>query len=198
MVFWILAMGLFRKNTIFHVEETLPDPEELKLRFRRRILFCAVIGFLLVLGTPVARDLRPTLNARAEARRFAEQMLEARTISATSRMPVSLKIGADRLSWSRHFHAAGDSCDAEAPGPSAVVPTEGALWKLQAQQENGTAVTGHFLCWHPAKGLLLDSLPLGEGKLLVSLAYREDGGPEKDLAAVLVTQGGAELQTISF
>jgi len=191
-------MALFRKSTIFHVEETLPDPEELKLRFRRRILLCAVLGFLLVLGAPVARDLRSTLRGRAEARRFAEEMLEARTISAISRMPVSLQISADRQGWRRHFHISGEACGAEAPGPSAVVPTVGARWKLQAQQEDGSAVTGSTLCWHPSKGLLLDSLPLGEGKLLVSLASNEDGAQEKELAAVLITQGGAELQTISF
>lgn len=190
-------MPFFRKNTIFHVEETLPDPEELKLRFRRRILLCAAVGFLLVLGTPVARDLRSNLRARAEARRFAEQMLEARTISAVSRSPVSLQISPDHQSWRRRVHMTGEACGTEAPGPSAVIPTEG-VWKLQAQQENGSTVTGTVLCWHPSKGLLLDSLPLGEGTLLVSLAGNEEGSTGKDLAAVLVTQGGAEFQTISF
>jgi hypothetical protein len=191
-------MSLFRKNTIFHVEESLPDPEELKLRFRRRILIFSLLGFLLVLGTPVARDLRPNLNARAEARVFAERMLEARTLAAISRMPVSLEIAPDKQGWRRAFHAQGENCAAEAPGPSLSFSTEGEFWKVQAQQENGSAVSGHTLCWHPVRGLLLDSVPLGDGKLLVSLSTSEGGAAVRELASVLVTQGGAEFQTISY
>jgi hypothetical protein len=192
-------MSLFRRSTIFHIEETLPDPEELKLRFRRRVLLTATLGFLAVLGAPVARDLRPNLNARAEARRFAERMLEARTLAAESRVPVGLEIHGDRRGWSQLFYAAGETCTSEAPGPHASYNTEGVLWKLKAEQENGTAVTGQKLCWHPGRGLLLDSIPLEKGKLLVTLsASLEEGAPEQELASVLVTQGGAELQTISY
>ncbi|MGZ3704429.1 MAG: hypothetical protein ACXWP1_00290, partial [Bdellovibrionota bacterium] len=92
-------MSLFRRNTIFHVEETIPDPEELKLRFRRRILLCALTGFIAVLGAPVARDLHQNLNARAEARRFAEHMLTARTLAAESRVPVALDLRAVTQGW---------------------------------------------------------------------------------------------------
>jgi hypothetical protein len=192
-------MALFRRNTIFHVEETLPDPEELKLRFRRRVLLAATAGFLLVLGAPVARDLKANLHARAEARRFAERLLEARMLAAVSRVPVALEVSSDRQGWNEIFYANGDTCGVEAPGPRATLPTEGVVWKIQAQQDSGAPVSGRRLCWHPRRGLLLDSTPLDQGKVLVSLGMiPEEGGPEQEKASILVTQGGAELQTISY
>lgn len=193
-------MSLFRRSTIFHVEETLPDPEELKLRFRRRVLLCATAGFLAVLGAPVARDLKTNLHARAEARRFAERLLEARSLAAASRAPVALEMSADHQTWKETFYVAGEACVTEAPGPHVQFSGDGMRWKMKAQQANGTTVTGSKLCWHPGKGLLLDAQPLEqEGKLLVSLsASPEEGLPEQELASVLVTQGGAELQTISY
>lgn len=190
-------MALFRRSTIFHAEEALPDPEELKHRFRRRVLLFTFLGFLLVLGTPVARDLRADLNARAEARRFAEQMLTARTLATASRLPVSMRFIPESQAWQRSLHSLGDSCTTEVYGPSSLIPLEGS-WKLLAQQENGTALTGQVLCWHPTRGLLLDATPLGEGKLLVSLMARDDANPDHKLASVLVTQAGAEFQTISY
>jgi hypothetical protein len=199
MVFWDSLMSLFRRNTIFHVEESLPDPEELKLRVRRRVLLCATVGFLLVLGTPVARDLRQNLHGRAEARRFAERLLEARSLAAASRVPVSLEIEPDRQGWQQIFYTAGEGCTTEAPGPRSRYSTEGVFWKVQAQQDDGTAVGGHRLCWHPSKGLMLDSTPLDHGKLLVSLSTTtEEGTAPQELASVLITQGGAEMQTISY
>jgi hypothetical protein len=192
-------MSLFRRNTIFHVEETVPDPEELKLRFRRRILLCASLGFLAVLGAPVARDLRPNLHARTEVRRFAEHMLSARTLATEARVPVGFELSPNRQSWSQENYVAGATCGVAASGPSAHFSSEGFTWKLQGQQENGTALTGHKLCWQPGRGLLLDSTPLEAGKLLITLiGPGDEGGADQDLASVLVTQGGAEFQTISY
>lgn len=189
-------MGLFRRSTIFHTEDALPDPEELKLRFRRRVLLVTLVVFLGVLGAPVARELQPYLRGRAEARRFANAMLEARTIASASRMPVALELAKDGLSWQRRAYLATDGCEREAPGPVASVPVEGIAWKLQAQQENGESVGGNKLCWHPAKGLLLNTVPLAKAKLLISLAGKDEAGAELTLAHLLVTEGGAEMETI--
>lgn len=192
-------MSLFRRNTIFHVEESIPDPDEIRLRRHRRILFCAVIWFLALLGVPVARELHPNIHARAEARRFAERMLQARTLASESRIPVGFELGADKQTWLQVNYLAGETCGTEAAGPPSHFSSDGFSWKLQAQQENGSPLTGHRLCWHPARGLLLDSTPLDNGKLLVTLSGSvEEGAPEQELASVLVTQGGAELQAISY
>ncbi len=191
-------MSLFRRNTIFHVEESLPDPEELKLRFRRRVLLITLAGFLTVLGAPVVRELRPFLQSRVEARRFAESMLEARTLAAVSRVPVALELDPDGQTWKRKFYTPSESCENEAAGPVATLPVSGLGWKLKAEQGNGESITGTRLCWHPRKGLLLNTVPLANAKLLVSLTAEVlEGAGHRDLAYLLVTQGGAELQTIS-
>lgn len=118
-------MGLFRRTTIFHVEESLPDPEELKLRFRRRVLLVTFFAFLIVLGAPVVRELRPFLSGRVEARRFAERMLEARTLASVSRAPVSLEISADGQAWKRKTYLPADGCEKEATGPAVGAATPG-------------------------------------------------------------------------
>lgn len=190
-------MGIFRRSTIFHAEDALPDPEDLKLRFRRRVLLITLLAFLGVLGAPVVRDLQPYLRGRSEARRFALAMLEARTLAASSRMPVGLELGKDGQSWLRKAYQTADNCEKEAPAPVSLMASEGISWKLQAQQENGEAFSGTRLCWHPQKGLLLHTVPLANAKLLVSLAGKDETGAELSLAQLLVTKGGAEMETIA-
>lgn len=190
-------MGLFRRNTIFHAEDALPDPEEIKLRFRRRVLLVTLATFLGVLGMPVVREIQPFLRGRAEAGRFVRAMLEARTLAAMSRRPVSLELGKDGQGWQRKVHLSTETCDREAPGPVITLPAEGIVWKLQAQQESGEVVSGQKLCWHPANGLLLNTVPLANAKLLVSLTGRNEAGTEATLAQLLVTRGGAEVETIA-
>ena len=107
--------------------------------------------------------------ARAEARRFAERMLEACTLAAASRAPVALRVGDDRKTWTQLTHIPGEACGETTPGPYLQFVTEGLVWKIQALQENGQTISGQKLCWHPQKGLLIDSVALENGKLLISL-----------------------------
>lgn len=186
-------MPLFRRKTLFHVEETLPDPEELKLRFRRRVLILTFLGFLVVLAIPVARDLRSDLSTRKGARLFAETILETRLLAARSRAPISLEMEPDSKSWRRVFHARGSSdCATGNIGPEEYFPSE-ISWKLQVQKEGGETYGGRVLCLHPTLGILLDSLPVENGKLLVT-ALRED---LKESAYLLVSSFGSDLQMIS-
>ncbi len=190
-------MGLFRRSTIFHAEDALPDPEELKLRFRRRVLLVTLAVFLGVLGAPVVRELQPYLKGRSEARQFARALMEARTLAAVSRMPVALELTQGGHAWQRKVFLNADGCEREAPGPVIPFSSEGLVWKLQAQLENGESLSGYKLCWHPSKGLLLNTVPLATANLLVSVLGRNEMGAESVLAHLLVTQGGAEIETIS-
>jgi hypothetical protein len=146
----------------------------------------------------VARDIRHELHARAEARRFAEHLLEARTMASVSRAPVSLGLATDDRSWKRLNHMAGDDCKLETAHSSMDLAAEGITWKIQGQAENGQPISGRSLCWHPTKGLLLDSAPLGEGKLLVTLNAQTEISSNAGGAFVLVSRGGAELQTLGL
>lgn len=186
-------MPLFRRKTLFHVEETLPDPEELKLRFRRRVLILTFLGFLAVLAIPVARDMRSDLATRKGARLFAEKILETRLLAANSRNPISLELEPDSKSWRRVFHArGGNDCAVGSIGPDEHWPSE-ISWKLQVQKEGGETFGGRVLCLHPTLGILLDSVPVENGKLLVT-ALR---GDLKDSAYLLISAFGSDLQMIS-
>ncbi len=194
-------MSLFRRRTIFHAEESLPDPEELKLRFRRRVLLFAALGFVLVLGIPVARDLQAELHARAQTRMFAKQIMDTRAMAASGRAPISLRLQDDNKSWLAVFHAqGGENCDSESTGPGLAWSTTDVWWKLQVQQENGETLAGRQICFHPTKGLLLDSSPIANGKLLVTaqpVELAEEGRPALRPAYLLVGQYGAEIQMVT-
>jgi hypothetical protein len=187
-------MGLFRQRTIFHAEDSLPDPEEIKLRFRRRILWLTFFGFLLVLAIPVIRDLRSNLEARSEARRFAQWMIEARTSAAASRAPVALHYNASTNAWTRSPCAAGTNCSAEVPGPAEQWPASEARWTLQYQPAAGETLSAKRICFHPNVGLELDSSAVTDGKLLITVLPGSEGAKP---AYILVTDGGADIQLVT-
>jgi hypothetical protein len=187
---------IFRRKTIFHAEEALPDPEDLKLRFRRRVLLLTFVGFLVVLGIPEARELRTDFEARAETRRLAEKILETRTLAALARRPVSLRLDDDNHSWRREFHAPGAGCGEAAPGARTEWSTAEIAWKLQVQKSGGETVSGRVLCLHPLEGIELDSAPIADGKLLVTASRTLDQTTQKEAAYLLVSQYGADIQTL--
>lgn len=191
-------MPLFRKRTLFHVEERLPDQEELKLRFRRRILAGALLGFLLVLGFPVFRELKPTLEARRETRWLAETLLDARLLAARSRAPVSLRLEGDR--WKRTQLPAGANCTTKPAelGPEEVWEKPLVAWRMKLQRPSGEPVEGTELCVHPVAGLMLGEEAVAEGTLLVTASPKnaDEGEPSRQ-AHLLISQYGAEVQTLS-
>lgn len=196
MVFYYSLMSFFRRRTLFHVEERLPDQEDLRLRFRRRMLASAVLGFLLVLGFPVYRELHPELRARRETRRLAEALLESRLLAARSRAPVALRI-VDRR-WERSFLSPGSGCNDPSPSPVQSWESAAVSWLLKLQRANGEPVLGTQLCLHPLKGLLLGDEPVGEGTLLISAQpVVEEGQAPRRAAHLLISQYGAEIQTLS-
>lgn len=191
-------MRIFRPRTIFHVEDSLPDPEELKLRFRRRILLLTFMGFLIVLGIPVFRDLKGNLEARSEARKFAEWLMETRTQAAVGRLPISVDYDSSTHTWSRIHHAPADNCALEAMGPPEQKISGAVTWKLQMQQESGETLPAKHICMHPLLGLILDGQPMKEGKLLITASPELEAGElESKPAYLLVTSAGADLQVLS-
>jgi len=189
-------MSIFRRKTIFHVEDALPDPEELKLRFRRRVLLLTFVGFLAVLSIPVARDLQPDLAARSQTRRFADRILEARTLASVGRAPVSLELDGDSRTWKRVFHARDADCASPASAPEESWNSE-VSWKLQVQKSTGETFSGRSLCLHPSQGLLLDAVPVADGKLLITTLNETQNGPAKESAYLILSEFGADLQMLS-
>lgn len=187
-------MRLFRKKTIFHVDEALPDPEEIKWRFRRRIFFSTCIGVALLLGIPVFRDIRPYLQAKQEARKLASLLYDTRLLAARNRTAMLLElVDESKNLWRRS--AASSGCAERLPGVSEEFSFPKALWQISAQEAGSKEVhSASALCFDPLKGLFADKTPLQEnGRLLIS-ARPEDGSPsDPKNPKLLLTNFGAEL-----
>lgn len=187
---------MFRKKLIFQTEDALPDPEELKYHFRRRILLITLFIGICLLGFPVFREIHPYLVAKTKARHFAEIVLDTRLLAAKEREPVALEIdAADPKRWIRSVHKKDAHCDGEATAEE-VIQTEGVHWDLRYKTEQSQEVhsTTH-LCFNPSLGLFADGVPLQHAELLIS-AY-SDSDEKNRSAKILLSDGSAEINFLS-
>jgi hypothetical protein len=188
-------MSLFRRNTIFHVERSSPDAEDLKLRFRRRVLGLTFLGFLVILGLPVVRELSTDLITRNNARILAEKFIESRALAISARTPISLALSSDGKSWERKFHLDSEDCSIPMEGPFEVWQFEN-HWKIQMKIGSGETKTGSQICWHPRKGILFDNTTLEGGTLLIAANHNsEDTSPSSSY--LLLSEYGSDLQIVS-
>lgn len=172
-------MGLFRNKVLFRAERELPDPEELTLRFRRRVVVLTSIGALCLLSIPVLRDQIPALDAHRSARKLAEILLDSRVLASQTRSPVLLTVtSSPTRAWIRSVRGATKDCTQEAPGPKEQFPSDPVEWRLSYLAEN--AVPGsaekevHEICFHPYEGLYVNHELLKEGQLQVLVRPEED------------------------
>ena len=190
-------MFFWRKKTLFHVEESLPDPEEVKFRFRRRILGLTFIGAVSILAIPIFHTLQADLATQKDLRLFASLLMDSKLLSAQTRNPVSLELSADGSSWKRSLHT--HDCHSKASANAEVWPFE-LQWKLQLKTQAGELVTGNILCVHPLKGVELNDTPIDGGQLLVSAAQIGNDAarlePSRGVAYVLVSEFGADVQIL--
>jgi hypothetical protein len=188
-------MALFRRNTIFHVERSSPDAEDLKLRFRRRVLGLTFFGFLVILGLPVFRDLSTDLVTRNNSRILAEKFIESRAMATSARTPISLTLSADGKSWERNFHLDADDCSRPMEGPNEIWGFEN-HWKIQMKVSNGETKIGTQICLHPRRGILFDNSSLDTGTLLIAANH---SGEETSLSSsyLLFSEYGSDLQIVS-
>jgi hypothetical protein len=186
-------LRFFRRNTIFHAETSTPDSEELKVRFRRRVLALTFLGFLVILGLPVIRALNPDLAARSSARILAQVFVETRALASLSRTPVSLTLLADGKTWERRFHLNGDNCQGLVEGPEQVFTFEN-FWKIQMQVSSGEAKLGEQICVHPRRGILLGDVALENGTLLIAANQTTE---DFSASYLLFSEFGADVQIVS-
>jgi hypothetical protein len=187
---------IFRKRVLFRVEETLPDPEEQKWTFRRRILLIALLVAIGILGVPVYEDRAPHLRTLKEARTLAGTILETRLYSMQHRVAVSLHLDStDRRSWTRVFHSGAECTDIDTI-PKQKFILQHSVWRIQPIAESSEATKEvHSLCFHPWKGLLIDGIAVENARVAVQ------GYPEEDIetqrtdrvAQLLLEQNGAAV-----
>jgi hypothetical protein len=186
-------MPIFRRRTLFHAEERLPDQEDLKLRFRRRIVLCALLGFLLILGFPVFRQLHPELLARRETRLLAQLLFDSRLLAAQARAPVALRLNGTQ--WERSLLTSGAKCGDASNTPVQIWSASNMQWQMKLQRKVGDPLLGTLLCLDPNAGLLLNEEPIADGDLLISA--QPMGAQTLRAAHLLISNYGSEVQTIT-
>ncbi len=199
MVLSDLTMFPFRKRLIFQVDEAMPDPEELKFRFRRRVLLLTLLGALCLLGFPVLRELRPYFSAKLTARRFAQVLLDSRLMAIQNRKPIVLEMDPqDAHRWIRTVHESDDHCEAAPRLPAENISTDDVHWELRYQNADSEEVRStNKLCFHPTLGLVINGSPLNQGRLLVSGFPENAENPQKRSAKLLLSSAGDEIDYLS-
>ncbi len=187
---------IFRKRVLFRVEETLPDPEEQKWIFRRRVLALTALIAIGILSVPVFQDRAPHLRTLTEARSLAGTILATRLYATQHRVAVSLRLDpADRRSWIRTFHATAD-CSTADTLPAQKFSLSRSVWRIQPiMQDASEGKEVQTLCFDPWKGLIADGVPVNDSKIAIQ------GYPEEDIETqrtdrvtqVLIDQGGATV-----
>lgn len=190
MVLSVLTMIFGRKKTIFHVEETLPDPEEVKFRFRRRIMAFSFFGAIGILAVPVLKEMEATFHLKREIREVSEYLLESKKIAIQNRKPVLLELSAEGKSWKRSLSSKEGSCSISKGSEHHELATE-LVWTLNLKNSTGETVQRRELCFDPVKGILAGDAILGDSLLLLSASSAGQGGKS---AYILISRFGDEIQ----
>lgn len=167
----------WRRKVMFRVDPERPEPEELKRRFRKRLLKSAFIVAITLLGIPVFRDRLPAMASARLVREFAEWLGDSQTLAASFRAPVMIRFDAQSGTWQRWFFASTAS-DCRSPETSAIYPAE-----YFSPEENQPAIwTASWLgkniqtlCYHPQTGWSIESTALVAQPILISASPQEDG-----------------------
>ena len=190
----------FRKRVLFRVEESFPDPEEQKWRFRRRILLGTFVVVMFILGVPVVQDRIPHLRTLRQARSLAAIILETRLYAAQHRTSISLRLDSkDRHTWVRTFHQNG-GCNHPDTTPPERLSLLTSVWRIQTLAESekqGASNEIQSLCFDPEKGLIADGIVTENNKVVLQGFPEEDVGSERiDRVAQLVLTGAGSVVSI--
>jgi len=196
MVLSFLTMIFRRKRTIFHVEESLPDPEEIKLRFRRRIMLLSFLGAIGILSIPVLKDLEDSLRIKQELRKLSDYILESKKLAARTRRPVLLTLSEEGRNWSRFQSLKSDSCEVDKRGNAPESLQTNFSWSLNLKSQAGESVQSTSLCFHPILGALIGNIVLGDSQLLLSARTGDPSAQSESYKAayLLISRSGDEIQ----
>lgn len=155
---------------MFRADPEAPEPEELKRRFRARVMRLTLLGCVVLLAIPVTRDRIPAIESARAARLFAEFAAESEYLVALNRAPVLLTLDKSAQTWKRLLLPAGakDCSHAEeshTPAQSMEFPAF--RWEILSGTKHLNSI-----CFHPLTG------PSVEGAdaetLLVTVSPLED------------------------
>ncbi|MCO5143324.1 MAG: hypothetical protein M9962_09570 [Oligoflexia bacterium] len=192
-------MKLFRKKTLFHVEQQITDPDEIKLRFRRKILGLTIVFALLLLSIPVFRSTSARLEARSEARKFAEWFLSSKVLSSQNRTSISMHWIKEKKIWERRIHPKDTDCretSSSVYGPYQFLGGSNEFdWNIKLASNDQTSMESTTLCIDPKQGLVINGSQVADTPLLVAVL-----GPEPEsnspLAYILLNNGGTSMDLL--
>jgi hypothetical protein len=178
----------FRKKVIFDVEDSLPDPIEQKFRFRRRVMRFTFLGALVLLAIPVTRDRLPSMHAATAARQMADLVLESRLQATKNRSAVVLRLNS-RREWEQIFLNT-EQCEplTASQTPIRKVTMPKVLWAAEWSQKEISKI-----CFHPTKGLLLDSSPQGTEALKITASPEDDTDRTDRARKLMISQEKLEI-----
>lgn len=169
-------MFIRRSKSIFQIEVRVLEPEERKLRLRRRVVFFACLVALVLAGIPVVRQLRPELDTAVFSRQLASILIESRNLASSNRVVVRLDFGEKLV---RRLSGLADNCGDmnSSDVPPQVFDFPGADIRVRTGDlENQNLQSVRSICFHPLKGVFAtgnESAP----SVLVFV------GPENDFAS---------------
>lgn len=182
---------------MFRVDTSLPDPDILKLRFRRRFFFLTLLGALLLLTVPVLRDRLPALRAHKEARVLAERLLDMRLLAQQNKAASAIELLNTKQAWSLLEFGTRSNCDGnEAMAPRQQIEAVGLRWRLVQTDANGAQTKDiERICFHPLLGVLADSVPLKDQDLSIVVGPSADSetGRQDRLRQISIQKQGDEL-----
>lgn len=157
----------FKKHVMFKVEHGNADPEAEKWRFRRRVLALAFLGALILLSIPVIKDRSPSINTKAQTRKFAEWILDIRSLAKLNNKAV--KINFSQNSWQASSFKSGTQCQRE------ILETNLNHFEfenistqlLMVNAEAGSKQSVTEICFEPRMGIFVDGHELASKSLVV-------------------------------
>ena len=196
-----MAFFPWRERAIFRVSEAPLDPDEIKIRFRRKILRAAIFVGIMILSIPLIQKKVAGFRADREIRYFARVLLQARTRASKERAPVALEIMHDRRGWNIFELPNHSDCSAMVPPHSKtsshLLGIEGMFWRplfLSEKETSGIGAPVTRICFDPNHGVILDSKPLDSGWFYIVLRPQDEAAiSQNSLHQVILTRAGSEL-----
>lgn len=188
----------FRQRAIFRASRAPLDPDEERIRFRRRLVLFAFLIALCLLAIPVIKAELPRYQSDLQARILVRELYAARLLAAESRMPVGFR-AEEAGRWSIIQHTSQQNCEDSSPG--AVLRT-GVLQSshlrslyLAAGDQSGVGTPLGAFCFHPYKGVMVGNKALDQGWLYMIVVADGDfqQGRFDRARQVVLTNHGHEL-----
>ena len=199
-----MAMFRWRDRAIFRAPEATLDPDELKLRFRRRTVHgCLLVG-ILALAYPVLREKRAEFRTDRQARRMSQALLGARARASLTRSPVGVEL-VEQGAWQVFEYPGSPDCSRSASArlPRDTIVTHDMSWRLlflESADTSGVGTDISEICFHPAQGILVNAQPLSGGWLYLLVAggaaapaIASEPGNSGQVRQLVLTNSGSDL-----